>query len=385
MTRHTAGRLAWYLVALGVTCFLLVGTERAGRSFPMVMRPQWQIESFSKPFYSGKYAVKFVADDDIGFLMPPNLREVREHGYTYQVETDGKGFPNRDPWPRHPTIVFLGDSLVGGAGVGLAKSFPRLAVQRLAGETMVNLALGGAGPERQIAIYRKFGVGLHPRTVVACLYLGSDFDNDLHFHSWRLQGRSTDYNTFRLTFAAAQHERGWIQRQLSRSWLLGMTEETVLTRVEGSQYLSPRHRFADGSEMLFDEHALHFAAAPASPHDARIGALMMSLERLRRLVEQDGATLLIVLIPSKEELFGVPAASASTNVVARTRERVRQSTLAVLDLYPVIQRSTAEAPYFREDIHLTEYGNRVVAAKLAAWLSGGARGPFHADATLADR
>ena len=125
---------------------------------------------------------------------PPNLRQVVEtRDYTDVYETDGQGFSNVEPWPERPAMVFLGDSMVVGYGVGMWASFPRL-IAEMMDTTEVNLALPAAGPERQFAVYRKFGMDLRPRHVITCVYLTSDFANDRNFASWIRAGKPTDYN-----------------------------------------------------------------------------------------------------------------------------------------------------------------------------------------------
>jgi hypothetical protein len=75
-----------------------------------------------------------------------------------------------------------------------------------------------------------------------------------------------------------------------------------------------------------------------------------------------------MLIPSREELFAVPAEVTSKNLVAHTRERLREAGFAVLDLYPAIRKGAdVAAPFFRHDIHLTAHGNRIVADEFVAW------------------
>ena len=109
--------------------------------------------------------------------------------------------------------------------------------------------------------------------------------------------------------------------------------------------------------MHLDEFTVRFAAAPAAKDDPRIDALVTTMGRLREFVQQQGAELLVMFIPSREELFGVPESVANLNVVTRTRQRLEAAGFAVLDLYPPLRRgATAKTPFFPNDIHLTKVG-----------------------------
>jgi hypothetical protein len=360
-------RIFIYIGIVTVLYFLAWEAEKAARRMPQIMLPSWQIRYYMN--HAPK--LKLAPDADVGFLMAPNQREeIRTSDFTYVLVTDSKGFPNKDPWPTRPDIVFLGDSLIVGEGVGLTGSFPQLIAARLPNQKVVNLGLAGAGPERQHATYRRFGAGLQPRWVVSCLYLASDFDNDLRFSSWLRNGKNIDYNSYRLGFRQA-HDTRWTfhpGRLFERSRLLGMGREIVLRWIAGETRLPDRHSFPDGTEVLLYRPTIEFAAEAVAAGDTRIEAMLDALQRLRDFVARNQAELLVMLIPSKEELFGVSASISAHNIVSQLREGLEKAKFSVLDLYPAILKGgVSRSPYFRRDIHLNEYGNRIVAEQFVAW------------------
>jgi hypothetical protein len=305
-------------------------------------------------------------DDELGYLYPATS------------ETDRHGFLNPEPWPAGASIVFLGDSLLGGAGVGPRGAFPHLVGRALPDEPVLNLGLASAGPERQFRIYRRFASDLHPRVVVAGLYLAADFENDAAYAAWLQQPKGTPFVEFRGAFGAQL--QGTYEPYID--WKTALTTLRFGRLLEKSRVYSwaadlvhemrspfpTRYRAGDGTEMFFDEATVRFAAQAASKQDERIGALVESLGRLRDYVTTQGGDVIVMLIPSKEELFAVPPAASSRNLVSHTRERLREAGFAVLDLYPAIQKGAAvTAPFFRQDIHLTEHGNRLVADEFVAW------------------
>jgi hypothetical protein len=362
-TRVLAGAIAGVVLCAGA----VGAAEILMRRVPRLMPPQKQLLEFvlHSPFRAT------VPDPDVGFLPPPNRHEiVRTVDYTGLYVTDSLGFPNREPWPIHPDMVFLGDSLAFGYGVPLDEAFAPLAA-RLLGRDEVNLALSASGVRRQDAVFRKWGVPLRPRLVISALYLASDVDNDFHFTTWLQHGRPADYDRFRLTLAQQQNDARapWLEHTLERSWLYADGREALLDIVAPDRLTRDRYRFADGSEILLSRQTLQFAVTPVRADDPRLDALVESLDMMRTDVARAGGALAVVLVPSKEEVFGVPEASTTSNFVARARVRLRATGFSVLDLYPVIREGGRDrSPYFRTDSHFNAAGNRIVANAIASWV-----------------
>ena len=312
-----------------------------------------------------------VANDEVGFLLQPHQKQaVRNRDYHYVKETDAYGFPNREPWPQRAEIVVLGDSLVTGEGVGIEAQFTTLIDRRLADQRVVNLSVPGAGPERQYRIYRRFGEALQPRWVVTCWYLVSDLENDTHFHSWLEDSAGMDYNRFRLTYNRRLHpqSRWHPSRLFNRSLLVALGREAAASWFGESASTRLRRTFADGAEMLFDQRKFAFVTTPVAADDVRIERAFASLQRLQQAAQRQTASVLVVLIPSKEELFGVTSEAPANNAVARVRQRLQASRIAVLDLYAALRQAGAsQPPFFSRDSHLNHVGNRLVAEQFMMW------------------
>ena len=356
-------RLMAWVVALPLIVF--VGLEAVLRTFPVLMPTQWQIRHGE---IQGSKEFTVVRDPEIGFLNPV-------------VEgSDEHGFSNQRPWPERASIMMLGDSLVGAAGVGLPASFTELVNQMLGERSVVNLGLAGAGLERQAVVYRRFRERLKPKIVVAALFLASDFDNDLQFRGWQQEGHGADYNEFRTAYWRKVTGRpdyvGPLTALTTMQWGVLLEKSRLylrasdLVRQATGDADADRHPFPDGTWAVLDGEKTRFAAAPARRDDERIELLMAAIARLQAETRGDGADLMVMLIPSKEELFGVSAAAAAENVVAQTRRRILDAGVPLLDLYPLLQEAgSLQSPFFPEDIHMNAYGHRVAAEALVAWLN----------------
>jgi SGNH hydrolase-like domain, acetyltransferase AlgX len=312
-----------------------------------------------------------VADDDVGFLLQPHQQQVvRNLDYHYVKETDAHGFPNREPWPQQAEIVILGDSLVTGEGVGIEAQFSTLIDRQLADQRVVNLGVPGAGPERQYRIFRRFGDALQPHWVVTCWYLVSDLDNDTHFHSWIADSAGMDYDRFRLTYDRRLPPPSRLRpsRLLNRSLLVALGREATAVWFGEGASTRLRRIFPDGTHMLFDQRKIPFVTTPVAADDARIERAFDSLDRLRQVAQRQQASVLVVLIPSKEELFGRVAELPADNAMARVRHRLQAARIPVLDLYAALRQAGAsQPPFFSRDSHLNHLGNRIVAEQFMVW------------------
>ena len=362
MIRGRASVLRTAILAAAGVLGGLAAIEAGGRVFPAVMPEQWQIEDLAI-----HYPFTVVPDADLGFSMPPRQRQIiRTRDYAFLEETDSQGFPNREPWPSDPTLMLLGDSLLLGIGVGFDESVAGRLARKRPDDRVLNLALAGAGPERQARVYHRYSRARRPSLVISTVFLASDVENDQHFLAWQQSGRQMPYNEFRLRLAGAARDRGLAQRVFDHSWLL--TAGARLLRLSGAGGApSARFRFDDGVEVLFERHALEFARRDVSTDDPRIAIFLASVERLRESVERTGARFLVMLVPSKEELYADRGAAVDRSLADRIAARLVSQGMPLLDLYPVFRElGAARATFFERDMHLTAHGNRVVAEALAA-------------------
>ncbi len=355
---------------------VFAAAEFAFRNVPQLMLPEWQIRHLQREMAA--FRLQTVADAEIGFLGVPNQRVAIKTGdFDYVFERDHQGFVNRKPRPAQADIVFLGDSLVESEGVNIEQSFPDLVDRKLPDATVVNLAMTAADPERQFRIYQRFGRPLRPRIVIAGWYLASDLSGEERFTEWLRDRDGETYEEFRrhdATPPPAKKRRLAPHRWLLRhSWFLANTQER-LRRWSGRSRPRPESwRFANGDEVLFQQKALDFALHQGPGATARVDESMQSLERLRAQLEADGAELIVMLIPSKEELFAPGAHPEGPPEVVELRRRLRTAGVDLLDLYPALRAAGAQdSPYFRRDIHLNAFGHRIVADQIIRHL--GAKG-----------
>lgn len=368
-TNRRLGRIVKFGV-LGIIALILglAGlrtVEQIVRNDPSLLPPAWQVRSQFVNYET-------VPDADIGSVVRPNQHDwVESPDFSFLRTTDSRGFFNRDPWPATANIVLLGDSLLAGIGVGVEKSFARQVDNLLPDESVINLGMPGAGAERQYRVYRRFGVDLQPQLVVACLYLASDLSNDDRFHEWLDDPQGLDYDPYRFSYKFRHetrpqfHPMRLLENLRLYSWLQSMVEPWLW----GDYWIVHRFRVPDGTELFLDRAKVQFAkGVGVTDDDSQLDPLLTSLGELRTLVEANGGSFAVMLIPSKEEIYAVPAEASRENAVAQVRRWLDEAGIPFLDLYPIFrERGRERSLYFPRDIHLNAYGNQVVAETFVAW------------------
>jgi len=322
-----------------------------------------------------------VADSYVGYTLLPNVVQlVQTDDFDFRRITDARGFPNSGNWPDSADIVFLGDSLIMAEGVGLDNGLVGLVDRSFANKRIVNLGNPGAGLERQFRIYEKYGKDLNPRLVVAVFFVSSDLLNDTHFFDWLDAPEGLTYNEFRLSYSRRNNPRSdksFLQR-LQGHVLYHWAVSVVEPRLWGELAVEHRATMPDGAELLFNRETVMFAKTAFDGSEREFTNFRTSLNRLVASVDASDADLLVVLLPSKEELFAGDLAQRGDSAVAVATIELESREIHYLDLYPVLRdAASSRTPYFRRDPHLNDFGNRVVAEAIAQWLeaNGSGAGP----------
>jgi hypothetical protein len=362
------------LLLLGITGEVLL------RLYPSLGNPQTIMQ-----IQGQKSAGVYAPDPELGARLAPSQRAVVDTlDYTYTLQTDHAGFPNPEPWPSQVDIAVLGDSLLDGPGLGLDGELTALLEQRLGGRSALNFALPGAGTAHQYLMYRKYAEPLQPKLVVALLWVIWDIDNSLHFDRLLSENRpDPDFTHYRFTYAVTHRndpeqvppglERvlRFLHRQLGKSQLLqtGYKGVQSLLHPPGER---ERVVFPNGDTIflsLREQERLAQGIDRPDVADMR-EILFRPLEQLKAEVERQGGRFVVVLMPSKEELYGADDFPAILRSAQQVRAGLEARGLPVLDLYPVFRELGRErSPFYRADPHPNAFGAQIIADALAKWIT----------------
>lgn len=346
-------------VAISVLVALLL-IEGALRLFPKLLpeeaqlRLSWQKEDFEQ---------QTTDDPELGFLYPAHRTIThRTNDFVVQIHTDEHGFRNPSPWPAQAHTVLVGDSMGYGYGVQEKDSWPRLLEQSLAEGPLINLTLPGLGPEQYYRFLKRFGVQLHPQLVLYCIFPGNDVLDANRFLQWQASGAKSLLGWEFLQNQGEDHQEGLLNELEAKSYLmLGMRSvRKNLTGRFASQTLHLPGGNIQFAPSLYEARMDEFQHA-----DAGFRAMLTAVAETKALTDTMGAKLLIVIFPSKEEVYLPGLGKSFPDMVTPVKRAIEAAgSYDVLDLTDGLRKRAAkDLPplYFEIDGHLNERGNALAA------------------------
>jgi hypothetical protein len=349
-------------VAIGISLLVALAIcEGVLRLFPQLLpeeaqlRLSWDTEEFEP---------QTIDDPYLGFRYPPNrVLTHRTHDFAIDIQTDEHGFRNPSPWPARAQVVVVGDSFAYGYGVREQDAWSRRVEQSLAPARVINLSLPGLGPEQYYRFLQTFGVGLQPKVVLYCLFPGNDVQDANRFREWQASGASMSFAAWSFLKVDGEPQAAattFPHNLFAQSYLvLGLRSARKNLH---SRFTSRTLKLRDGviqlAPSLYEARMSEF-----SPRDPGFRATIDAVRETKQLTDQIGARLLVVLFPTKEEVY-LPGRGASfPDMVTPVRNALKETSVDMLDLTEGLrkQADTDTPPLFFEvDGHLSKRGNAVV-------------------------
>ena len=250
-------------------------------------------------------------------------------------------------------------------------------VNRLAQQTehnLINLGMVSTGSVAHLRVLEDYGLPLRPPLVIWQWY-GNDANEDYGLAQLRGEAQTPPGDD-----APTESERSWLERNSAVYVLIQMLLGQDDRYAASLQFLD-REWAQDGDLRLgFGRPYLWGAFDLDRPQNQEGWALSQDAFRAaREQVEGYGGHLVIVLMPTKEQVYrdlAEPLIGAERMAVLdenyqAMRDFCDAEGLACLDPLPEFQARAAagEQLYYATDIHLNARGNAVLADWLAAWLA----------------
>ena len=242
------------------------------------------------------------------------------------------------------------------------------------GRNIVNLSQPVTGTTSHFRILRDFGQPLQPPLVI-WQFFGNDFNDDYGLAVFRDEIQPLEAEAEQSTTP-----RGW-------SALYAVLETVMTGRFSGvpeseDAFVKPYRATygADNANVLQFGGAYELQALDMSREQNQIGYELSrtAFEQAQNLVAEWGGELVVVIIPTREEVYSdvtTPIMGADVIVRLESARTAMQTictefSLRCYDLYDVFQEraNNGEALYYVDDMHLNPYGNLVLAEALAVWL-----------------
>ena len=360
------------VIMAAAVLFALVVMEAALRLVPGVLGPELQQLVRVNPANYG------VAHAYIGHLHKPR-HEIVLTGRDFHAvnHTDALGFHNPGAARERADVAVVGDSVSFGYGVADDEAWPALMARSLPQLSVSNLALIGASPQQYLRVYETFGITLRPKLVLVGVFAANDFWDAGVFDSWLASGAGGNYIVWRdfgrpppvlfdLTAPLATGEsllRSQIYPIARKSYLFNLLKAVV--GGSGTNMLEQPTvvRFADGGRMqLMPEHFKRAVVPPSREDHREFQLAATALRRVHALAAENGTHALMVLLPSKEEVY-LPADREMPDLTGPLRLAFDRDAIEYLDLVPAFRERAAagERLFFETDGHPNKSGYALIA------------------------
>jgi hypothetical protein len=314
----------------------------------------------------------------IGYLHKPNQTGVIwGSDFSAIYHTDGYGFRNAWPWSEEADIVALGDSLTFGYGVEDGLAWPALLQQALPQVHVLNLGLSGAGPPHYVRVYETFGRPHHPKLILVGLFAANDFQDARLFNLWEITKVGGNYLTWR-NLQGTQKDHSDLQRSLASLKAFLGENSYLYSLVHHAREVSLMWRLGepnvfkltDGSQLQLLPSFLASRAVDAQPERHEFQLVLQNCKHLQALSQEDGAQLLVVFLPSKEEVYLPLLGKTVPDLSGPLRLALERLGIPALDLTPAFRRHAAAGQrlFFEVDSHPNQQGYELIAQEILTHL-----------------
>jgi len=280
--------------------------------------------------------------------------------------------PSADWEPRWPVdAVFLGDSFTF-----CYTEYALCWVQRLAeehGMSVVNLGQVATGSTSHLNVLKTFGLPYEPRFAVWQWY-GNDFNDD--YGMALMSGSVSQTSEPQLApvdeGSSSQPIRRWLEKNSAVYWILDTTTGSAEERYKYERYVDPYRAEDGGVDIAFGRPYILDAFDLSQPKN-QLGLKITkdALLEARQLLDDQGISLVVLLIPTKEEVYRhLTEADLGVDKLAQLSQGRSQMTrfcdeqgLPCLDVTTALQETalSGENVFWPDDLHLNVLGNQVIA------------------------
>jgi GDSL-like lipase/acylhydrolase family protein len=313
-----------------------------------------------------------VAHPYIGYLHRPNgATVVSGRDFTAVHQVDAAGFRNPWPWPQQPQIVVVGDSVSFGYGVAGKDAWPAIVARELPRNPLVNLSLIGAGPQQYLRVYETFGAKLQPKLLLVGVFAANDFWDAETFDQWLQSGAGGNYmvwrdfgrpGPFRLRLSnPGATVRNIFSRTIYPVLRASRTYNLLRALRGGLESGLPEPSkiivLKDGGRVELSE-AFRSQSYLSDPGGHVFQLAADAFIRLHTLATEQGTHVLMVLQPSKEEVYLPQLDDNVPDITRGLRDLFDRRGIEYLDLIPGFREHAraGEQLFFEVDGHPNQRG-----------------------------
>jgi hypothetical protein len=276
------------------------------------------------------------------------------------VHYDRHGFRNSVDLEK-ADIVVIGDSYIEGYLTPDSKVATTL-LSQLQDKTVANLGHSGYGPQQELVVLKRYGLPLHPRTVIWAFFEGNDF-SDAERYEEKVARVGSPF--------------------LQDLWYRSMTRAVLARMLKPAKKCTPHPEIEQFRAHFMDEHhvaqPVFFAPSEIQPiSESRLRKVLLPIAEAAALCREQNIGFVVAFIPEKyrvyHDLSNVTLGSEAirswrvSNVPSELAKRLTQLDLGIqyVDLTSALKAASRRGivTYLPDDTHWTDAGNRIVAEAL---------------------
>ncbi len=293
--------------------------------------------------------------------------------YRCELRLDRNGFRNATELSSAEIIV-IGDSFVEGLQVSRQELLTDQ-LSGLLGKTVANLGRTSYGPQQELHVLRRYGLGLKPRACVWAFYEGNDLQ-DLNAYEREQDNLSRILADDR---SRTRYERSFARNGLGyviRNWIRpdrGLPARLYTGRLAGGS--------GEDRELYFTTGIQHGEVGPELPrgaHTPEFQRFLRILAEARSECDRHHIDLVVAFVPSKFRVYrnacrfapNSPCLRWPVDALGQEMEQAIRRDFpgtGFVDLSPVMAGAAArgEILYLPDDTHWSPAGHRLAAEVLA--------------------
>ncbi len=354
------------LLALGSVVFALGALELVLRLQPSLMPEEAQLRIHWRQMAVDDTA-KSNADPYLGYLYPAGARSnLEQTNVRFAFQMDSHGFRNIGTWPARADVVAVGDSWVFSYGVNDNETWTHQVEQSLPGTRVINLGMSGFGPEQYTRAYERYGAPLHPKVLLYGIFGGNDLKDTGDFARWLEAGSPGNYNTWRTSARVRELNTPII----GKSYVVLLVRESWKNRK--ARFGSRTVTWKDGHQLRLTGDLYRKESWHAHPGDPQFEGAMGSLERARSFAAQHGTKVVVLLFPTKEEIYLPLLNQPVPRPLAAFPAELARRGIDYIDFSGpfTAQAKAGRSIYFELDPHPNRAGYALIAHTVSQYLQG---------------
>jgi hypothetical protein len=240
---------------------------------------------------------------------------------------------------------------------------------------VLNLGLIGAGPQQYLRVYETFINNLRPRLLLIGLFPINDFWDAALFDRWLKSNSDCSYLVWRdygrPKGARCLDSLRWKTDLLFKGSYVYNVFLEVRNRVRSYLQLDYKTlRLQDGSRLVLDVGQFE-SRLPATLRDSdEFRLVLKTLRELHFTAQTHNTKVLVVIQPSKEEVYMPLLGQAIPELSVHLREELHNAGIEYLDLTKSFRQRAArgEKLFFEFDPHPNAAGYALIADSVVAYL-----------------